>query len=82
VFGSVLVDCGIEVQTWNQLQHLRENAHTLNKAASSPDGQILGKPNLPDRRSLASIPHLLLKIPVLDKSGSLPKVPLLRSWPR
>ncbi|MGP8225220.1 MAG: tetratricopeptide repeat protein [Terracidiphilus sp.] len=28
------------------------------------------KPNLSDRRSLASIPHLLLKTPVLDKSDS------------
>jgi hypothetical protein len=33
--------------------------HTVDKAASSSDGQVLNKPNLPDRRSLT----LMLNLP-------------------
>ena len=66
--GSVLMDGGIEVVRGINFKTWEKMLDTVDKAASSSDGQVLDKPNLSDRRSLAAMPDLLLKMPVLDKS--------------
>ncbi len=47
---------GINLRTWEKI------LHTMDKAASSSDGQVLDKPNLSDRRSLTPAHQLLTKI--------------------
>jgi hypothetical protein len=54
-FGSVLVDGGIEVRRGISFKTWEKMLHTVDKAASSSEGQVLDKPNLSDRCSLASI---------------------------
>ena len=46
---------GINFNTWEKI------LHTMDKAASSSDGQVLDKPNLSDRRSLTGNLQLLLQ---------------------